>query len=117
VAKNGCLAAGLALAGLSLVSACGHGPAVKASTAGLLVADVPRAPAAAAPLTGVTDGLLLFAADLYRSAAKDATNTVVSPLSVALAASMLRAGAGGQTAAEIDRVFHFPPVGVSRRAG
>ncbi|MDQ7904509.1 serpin family protein [Phytohabitans sp. ZYX-F-186] len=39
------------------------------------------------------------------------TNWVCSPLSLAYAFAMLRAGAGGETAAEIDRVLGFPAAG------
>jgi serine protease inhibitor len=41
-----------------------------------------------------------------------ATNWVCSPLSLAYAFAMARAGAGGETAAEIDRVLGFPARGL-----
>jgi serpin B len=37
---------------------------------------------------------------------------VISPLSIAYAFAMARAGAGGQTAAQLDQVFGFPATGV-----
>jgi serpin B len=46
--------------------------------------------------------------DLARSLPSDDGNLVYSPTSLALAFAMLREGAGGQTAAEIDEVLHFP---------
>jgi serpin B len=39
-------------------------------------------------------------------------NWVASPLSVAYAFAMLRAGAGPETAADLDRAFGFPPAGL-----
>jgi serine protease inhibitor len=56
-------------------------------------------PTMAASITRLGDRLL---------AALPPGNQVVSPLSVAYAYAMLRAGAGGSTAADLDRTFGFP---------
>jgi serine protease inhibitor len=56
-------------------------------------------PAVAASITRLGDRLL---------AGLPPGNQVVSPLSVAYAYAMLRAGAGGTTAADLDRTFGFP---------
>ena len=85
--------------------------AVASTEPGILRADVARAvanPAAAGPLVA---GLNAFAADIYRNASVSGHNLVLSPLSIALALSMARAGAGGVTAAEIDKALHFPASG------
>jgi serpin B len=63
------------------------------------------------PTGFVTTGLRDFGYHLNRLTADPSQNWVVSPLSIAYAFSMARAGAGGETAAEIDRVFGFPPTG------
>lgn len=48
-----------------------------------------------------------FALDLYRRIAGD-ENLILSPYSIATAMAMLAAGAGGETAAELERAMHFP---------
>ena len=47
-----------------------------------------------------------FAADLYGELAKEPGNLVFSPYSVAAALAMTRAGAAGETAAQMDEVLH-----------
>src|SRR3954468_17738693 len=49
-----------------------------------------------------------FGHDLLAWTDASSHNTVVSPLSIAMAFSMARVGARGGTATELDRVFHFP---------
>lgn len=101
-----------AVIGVSLVvAACGqphirHGGTPLSDT-GVLRADVARqrTDAATGPLV---DGLTKFGHELIAAVDAPSKNTVLSPLSIALAMSMARAGAGGVTAAEIDRVLHFP---------
>jgi serpin B len=61
-------------------------------------ADAP-VPAVAAAITRLGDRML---------AGLPPGNQVVSPLSVAYAYAMLRAGAGGATATDLDRTFGFP---------
>lgn len=65
-------------------------------------------PAADAPVDEAVAGMNAFAAELYRAADVD-DNLVFSPLSIAYAFAMLRAGANGNTAAELDEAFGFPP--------
>jgi serpin B len=59
-----------------------------------------NAPAPAATPDGA------FSADLYRTLAHDAPDTVFSPVSVAAALRMALCGARGQTAAELGRALH-----------
>lgn len=56
----------------------------------------------------MASGLNAFAVDLYRKLAEAEGNLFVSPLSVSLALGMARAGARGETAAQIDQVLHLP---------
>jgi serpin B len=58
------------------------------------------APAPAATADGA------FSADLYRTLAQDAADTVFSPVSVTAALRMALCGARGQTAAELGRALH-----------
>ena len=52
-----------------------------------------------------------FAVDLYRTvAARDQADVTLGPSSLHTALSMIRAGARGQTAAEIDAVLHTTPL-------
>jgi serine protease inhibitor len=85
----------------------------RAQTLTRLGADgVDRAdPSPTAPTGPVTRGLVDFGAQLDQLTADPSKNWVASPLSIAYAFSMARAGAGGETAAEIDRAFGFPATG------
>lgn len=78
-----------------------------------LAADgVDRAvPSPTAPTDLVTRGIADFGARLDQLTADHSNNWVASPLSIAYAFSMARAGAGGETAAEIDHAFGFPATG------
>ncbi|GAA1364058.1 serpin family protein [Catellatospora chokoriensis] len=68
-------------------------------------------PPADAPVATSVDGLADFGHRLLAAAAGPGANFVASPLSMALAFSMVRAGAGGTTAKELDAVFGFPASG------
>ncbi len=68
-------------------------------------ADVPRASADPAAASDAGAALSAFGLDLYRALAADEPNAVLSPTSIALALAMARAGARGQTAAEMDAVM------------
>jgi serpin B len=73
-----------------------------------------RAPAdPKAPVADTVAGLDAFAAAFYKAAAKPGQNLVFSPVSIGYAFAMLRAGAKGDTAAQIDKAFGFP-VGVAQ---
>ncbi len=74
-----------------------------------LVADVARAVPADASVEGAVDGLITLGHELHDQAAERSINTVLSPLSIALAFGMVRAGAVGDTADEIDAALHFTP--------
>lgn len=80
-----------------------------AAPAAELAVHVERAVPADAPLKATTDGLVAFGYALHDRIAKPSENTVISPLSIGLAFGMARAGAKGETAAQIDEVLHFPP--------
>jgi serine protease inhibitor len=67
-------------------------------------------PPADAPVAEVAAGITRVGHELAERATT--TNWVCSPLSLAYAFAMVRAGAGGETAAEIDRVFGFPGRGL-----
>ncbi|HTC69293.1 MAG TPA: serpin family protein, partial [Acidothermaceae bacterium] len=69
--------------------------------------DVARAEPGSASTTALVEGITAFGHDLYAQAATGG-NVVYSPLSIAVALSMARAGAGGTTASQIDTVMHFP---------
>ena len=69
-------------------------------------------PAADAPVAAVASGMTALGWQLARAGSSASANWVASPLSIAYAFAMARAGANGETAAEIDRVFGFPPAGV-----
>jgi serine protease inhibitor len=68
-------------------------------------------PSSTAPTDLTVRGLVDFGARLDQLTADRSKNWVASPLSIAYAFSMARAGAGGETAAEIDRAFGFPATG------
>ncbi|MGH7488265.1 MAG: serpin family protein, partial [bacterium] len=72
--------------------------------------DVARADPGSVSTTALVDGITAFGHDLYANVAAKAAsgNIVISPLSIAVAMSMARAGAGGSTASEIDAALHFP---------
>jgi serpin B len=91
-----------------VVSACGPAGSPASSPGGdiaLARADVPRASAAPADAAAAGTAITAFGLDLYRAMANGQTNVVLSPSSIALALAMARAGARGQTAAEMDAVM------------
>ena len=59
-------------------------------------------------LPAVVAGMDAFAADLHAIAAATSANFTASPLSIAVAFGMLRAGSRGETANQLDAVFGFP---------
>ena len=78
-----------------------------------LTARVERAqPARDAPVPEVVRGVTDVGYRLVGSAFPADGNAVVSPLSIAVAFAMARAGAGGVTAAQMDHVFGFPADGL-----
>jgi serine protease inhibitor len=107
--RFGRLAAG-AVAILTL-AACGASSSGSGDPGLIKAAGVQRADVRDAPVSAVAKGMTAFAYDLYRLGASSDTNAVLSPLSIATAFAMARAGARGATAAEIDKVFGLPPSG------
>jgi serpin B len=98
-----------------LVAACGTGDpgSVPGEASVLRAAGVDREPPPAdAPVDATVQGMTAFGYDLYRSTAEPASNTVISPLSIACAFAMARVGAGGETADQIDAGLRYPPDGV-----
>ena len=99
----------------TLAVACGTsetGPAkAPAGSSGELVgADIDRAPAGAVDTTALVGGVNRFGFDYFKLVADRSgeENVVFSPLSIAIAFGMAHAGARGETAAQIQHVFHFP---------
>jgi serine protease inhibitor len=91
---------------LALIAvACGDQPEPQPA---VLTADVARAEPDAAAVDAAMAGLAQFAHDLYAAFGTPDENAVFSPLSIAVAFGMARAGAAGRTAEEIDAVLHFP---------
>jgi serpin B len=98
-----------------LVAGCGTSETDPAkapadSSGELLGADIDRAPAGAVDTTAVVSGLNQFGFDYFALLSERASgeNVVFSPLSIGIAFGMAEAGARGETAAQIERVFHFP---------
>jgi len=69
--------------------------------------DVPRASADPAAASDAARAIDAFGFDLYRELARDAggADIMVSPASIAIALAMARAGARGETAAQMDAVL------------
>jgi serine protease inhibitor len=117
VSRRAALQAGLgllALSGLPTLAGCGssgHHPAAtgtgapRALTVDVARADIPLSQVDVAP---VVAGMTRFGADLYRVAATTTANWTISPMSIDVAFGMLRAGARGGTAKQIDHVFGYP---------
>jgi serpin B len=72
----------------------------------LAAANVARADASPDDAARAAASINAFGFDLYRRAAPDGENVVLSPASIGLALAMARAGARGVTAAEMDAVMH-----------
>jgi serpin B len=95
-----------ALVPLVLLLATSAPPALAEDEAGWAQADVPREEASPADAREAGAALEAFGLDLYRALSPGQTNMVFSPTSITLALAMARAGARGQTAAEMDAVMH-----------
>ncbi len=65
-----------------------------------------------APIAETVSGLTRFGFDLYQAVSAPDQNVVLSPLCVGYAFALARAGAAGETAAQIDQVLGFPGAGV-----
>ncbi len=85
--------------------------ALPTSGPGLAISTVARAPADPAAANAAATSIDAFGLDLFRKLLADGTlktdgNAVFSPTSIALALGMVRAGAKGETAAQMDAVLH-----------
>jgi serpin B len=75
-------------------------------TVELARSDLPRAAVDPAQASRAADAIDAFGLDVYQRLAAGSGNLVLSPASVAIALSMARLGAVGQTATEMDTVLH-----------
>ena len=105
----------LAVGAGPVLAACSRGGSPSRSGAALRpiggpdLARVAVELSAAPDLSAVVAGMDPFTAHLHAVAASTGTNFTVSPLSVAVAFGMLRAGERGETARQIDAVLGFAP--------
>ncbi len=92
---------------LALLDACGSEEASSTPTAGEARSDVARIGADADLSLAAATALSLFGTDLYRvlAAEQPDANLVMSPASIAIALSMVSAGANGTTLAELLEVL------------
>ncbi len=72
----------------------------------IAMSDVPRVAAPVAGAVKAAAAINAFGLELYRRAARPGANLVLSPASIATALAMARAGARGETAAQMDVVLH-----------
>ena len=76
----------------------------------MAISDVARMPVSKGQAKAAANSITSFGLDLYRRLLEDpdlgSGNVVFSPTSIALALGMARAGARGETGAEIDDVLH-----------
>ena len=93
------------LAGAGCGPAGGSGGTPGPASADLAIADVPRASASPDDAVRAATALDAFGLDLFRKVGAGGGNVVISPASVALALAMARAGARGETAAQMDAVL------------
>ncbi len=104
----------LALSGLPTLAACRSADRHPAATATAaldpMTVDLARVniPLSQVDVAPVVAGMRRFGADLYREGATTTANWTISPMSIDVAFGMLRAGARGGTAHQIDHVFGFP---------
>ena len=87
------------------VARSGPGSAGPIDEPGLAISDVARLDADPALALLAAEAINELGFDLLRTGTDGTTNAVLSPASIALALAMARAGARGQTAAEMDEVL------------
>jgi serpin B len=85
------------------------GPSGPVPTSTVVRVDVPLAAASRVP--ELADGMRAMATRLHAAAATSTENLTLSPLSIAVAFGMLRAGARGEAARRLDEAFGFPAGG------
>jgi len=95
-----------------LAAGCGRGPASE-PTGEVVGTDIGRAQAVPGDGATLAEGLTRFAFDYHALLAERSPgeNLVFSPLSIGIAFGMADAGARGETAAQIEEVFHLPSSG------
>src|SRR5919106_962258 len=100
-----------ALAVTLLAGGCGAGEPSRAPD--VVGAGVPRAPAEPVGNASLGAGLNRFGFEFHRllTARSPGENVVFSPLSIGMAFGMADAGARGETAGQIEDVFHLPGSG------
>ncbi|HEY5032619.1 MAG TPA: serpin family protein [Actinomycetes bacterium] len=105
----------LTLGGAPVLAACGSASRTASDGSGgalrPIAADVSRVtvkPSGAPGLPAVVAGMAALGAHLHAVAADATDNFTLSPLSIAVAFGMLRAGSRGTTATQIDAVLGFP---------
>jgi serpin B len=103
-ALAGLVSLALAIVACAPTASPGHTPAPPDGIE-LAVVEVPRIAGSAEDAASAGAAIDAFGFDLYRRIAAEDGNIVVSPASIAIAVAMARAGARGETAAEIDDVF------------
>ncbi len=85
-------------------------PAFIPSPSPVVTSDVPRTPPDPAQASDAAASIAAFGVDVFRHLVGDqglaTKNAVFSPTSIAMALAMVRAGAKGETASQIDRVLH-----------
>jgi serine protease inhibitor len=107
----------VALTGVALVVSCAKPGSTKGGAVPtgipteVRASDIARADVGSTSTAALVEGITAFGYDLYAQAAASGGNVVYSPLSIAVALSMARAGANGTTASQIDSVMHFPADG------
>lgn len=97
----------LALGALAALAGTGGLAGCAAEDDDLVAADVARRPGDAARVPGLVDAVGAFGADLLAALGGEG-NLVCSPWSVLVALAMVRHGARGTTAAEMDAALHLP---------
>jgi serpin B len=98
-----------AVLSVAAAAGCAGAPDIPTLTAAHVTREQPPA---GAPVAEVARAITGLGYRLETSAFPAGENSVLSPLSIAYAFAMARAGAGGQTATQIDQVFGFPATGL-----
>jgi serpin B len=97
---------GLGLGTLVLVGAILAGCSGQAAAMAEATSQATRIPGSPAAATQAAEAIDAFGFDFYKSDLTSGGNAVVSPASIVLALSMAQAGAGGETASQMDTVLH-----------
>jgi len=80
-------------------------PTPRPAAVDVAISNVPRAAAAPAEAKKAATAINAFGLDLLESAGRAGANLIFSPTSIAIALAMARAGARGETAAQMDTVL------------